>query len=197
MEEGLSLVQRWLKLGREYLDRSKVAQTESPSVVAWGKMFRDFHGLSGDSGLVLDVGSGTGVYLGKPYEECRYQYYEGEKVGLDPFICVLVNNGVIGVGEALPFKSHFFDVVFCVSSLSHTFDHDACIKEIYRVLKLGGRFFVGAESDRGGDVHHLWFPSTDELKRALSPPFEIKKFRYSKCMCMLDCFKSHFLRESH
>ncbi len=185
----MGLIQSWSKIGRGYLSRSRVVQVESLSVVAWGKMFRDFHGLSGDNGLILDVGSGTGLYQGKPYEACEYRYYEGEKVNLDPFICLPVRRGVIGVGEFLPFRDDFFDVVFCVSSLSHMIDPGTCIKEIYRVLRKGGMFFVGTESDRRGDVYHLWFPSTNELKNALSPPFVIKKFRFDLCMCMVELVK--------
>lgn len=187
MEVSLRVKDRWFTVNKEYSNRSREFKEASNKIISWGREFVEFHGVS--NGLVLDVGSGTGLYSGVPYEDSEYCYYKGDKVSLDPFICLPVKKGVIGVGEFLPFRRDFFDVVFCVSSLSHMIDHDFCIKEIYRVLKQGGRFFVGAESDRGGDVHHLWFPSTNELKRALSPPFETKKFRFDSRMCMFELFK--------
>ena len=181
------MIDRWFTLNKEYLNRSRELKEPSNKITSWAREFAEFHGVS--NGLVLDVGSGTGFYLGIPSEDSEYCYYGGDKVNLDPFVCLPVKKGVIGVGEFLPFRHDFFDVVFCVSSLNHLFDPDACIKEIYRVLKLEGRFFVGAESDRGGDLLHLWFPSTNELKRALSPPFDIKKFRFDHRMCMFELVK--------
>ncbi len=177
----------WLRTNREYSNRAREKGKPSKTVISWGRRFARFHGVS--SGLVLDVGIGTGLYFGVPYEESEYGYYEREAIGVDPFLELPLDGGVRGVGEFLPFRDEVFHTVFCVSALNHMLDHRACIEEIFRVLKRGGRCFVGAESNRGIDPHHLWFPSTNELKKALSSPFEIKKFRFDFCMCMVELAK--------
>ncbi len=178
---------KWFTTNEGYRNRSRVLREASHKIISWVGEFVEFHCVS--NGLALDVGSGTGFFCGLPEEDSEYCYYEGDKVSLDPFICRPVRGGIIGVGEFLPFRGDFFDIIFCVSSFSHMIDPSACIKEIYRVLRKRGRFFVGAMSDRCCDVYHLWFPSTDELKRILSLPFEIKKFRYDSRMCMFELVK--------
>jgi len=181
------MIDWWSFLNRGYSNRSREVWEPSPKVISWGREFVEFHGVS--DGLVLDVGSGTGFYCGVPSEDSEYGYYRGDVVGVDPFICMPVRDGIRGVGEFLPFRGGVFDVVFCVSALNHMIDYEGCIEEIFRVLKRGGRCFVGAESNRMRDLYHLWFPSTNELIRALSPPFQHIKFRFDPCMCMFELVK--------
>lgn len=178
---------KWFRTNRRHSNRTREVWKPSPKVVSWGREFIEFHGVS--DGLVLDVGSGTGFYFGVPYEDSEYGYYKGDVVGIDPFLELPLSGGVRGVGEFLPFGDDVFDTVFCVSALNHMIDYRACIEEMFRVLKRGGRCFVGAESNRTGDPHHLWFPSTNELIRALSPPFAHIKFRFDPCMCMFELVK--------
>ena len=48
--------------------------------------------------------------------------------------------------EALPFSDHFFDFVVCSEVLEHVFDVDACLSEIYRVLKPEGIAMISVPS---------------------------------------------------
>ncbi|MFC2100996.1 Fe-S-containing protein [Bacteroidota bacterium] len=49
---------------------------------------------------------------------------------------------VIGHGENLPFRSDCFDVIFSFAVLEHVKDPFSCAKEIERVLKPGGIFYI-------------------------------------------------------
>ncbi len=40
--------------------------------------------------------------------------------------------------QKLPFKSEEFDIAFCISVLEHTRNYEKVIREIWRVLKVGG-----------------------------------------------------------
>lgn len=44
--------------------------------------------------------------------------------------------------DNLPYPDEYFDVVWCNGVLMHTHDPDACLKEISRVLKIGGKAWV-------------------------------------------------------
>ena len=46
---------------------------------------------------------------------------------------------VCGDWEKLPFKTEVFDVIFCYQSLHHSFNLDSLLKNLYTVLKKGGR----------------------------------------------------------
>jgi len=84
------------------------------------------------SGLLLDVGAGTGIST---------MIFEGkaECIALDPCIELLRQYGgvrVVGRAEQLPFKSGSFDCVVSVTALHHC-DVAAAKKEILRVAKEG------------------------------------------------------------
>jgi len=57
-------------------------------------------------------------------------------------IADLPTTDVLGVGEALPFKSNSFDAVFSLAVLEHVKDPFKCAQEIERVLKPGGKLYV-------------------------------------------------------
>lgn len=79
-------------------------------------------------GLILDNGSGL-----------RRIYYDNV-VNFE--IVDYPTTDVIGIGEKLPFKSDVFDAVFSLSVLEHVKNPFECAKEIYRVLKPGGKLYV-------------------------------------------------------
>ena len=45
---------------------------------------------------------------------------------------------ILGVGENLPFPDKHFDLVICHTVIEHVNDVDLCLKEMSRVLKIGG-----------------------------------------------------------
>lgn len=46
------------------------------------------------------------------------------------------------VNEGLPFNNSFFDTVTCIAVLDHVFNPPSLLKEVHRVIKLGGEFIV-------------------------------------------------------
>lgn len=84
-----------------------------------------------DSGLVLDLGSGTG----------DTDFEDREVVGLDPVVEMLslspVDSRVVAVGEDLPFRSASFDAVFSGFVFRNLTSIDRTLDEIERVLKPG------------------------------------------------------------
>ncbi len=85
-----------------------------------------------DEGLVLDIGSGTGLS----------RHFFRYVVQLDPSLALLKNSEgmrVCAVAEYLPFKDHVFDVIISVTSLHHT-NIKKVVPEIKRVSKPGASF---------------------------------------------------------
>lgn len=101
------------------------------------------------SDIVLDIGSGDGFwtnYFGKkslkitgvePYEEhllIAKRKYKGN--------CEFVS----GSAEALNFSSFAFNKVISICVFEHLFNDEAAFKEIYRVLKPGGKLAATVDS---------------------------------------------------
>ncbi len=79
------------------------------------------------SGLVLDIGCGTGI--SSQWENC---------IGIDPAIGMLkLFNGqkICAKAEALPFINKTFDMIISLTALHHITDIKQTIKEIKRVGK--------------------------------------------------------------
>jgi ubiquinone/menaquinone biosynthesis C-methylase UbiE len=123
----------------------------SPMELMWfGRRRRAL--LSGLSGHVLDIGSGTGTnlkyypesvdcvtVLDPSHENIRYLHRKakGKGWGTENGKCL---RSRIGVGEDLPFRSDRFDNVVSTLILCTVDDPVQVISEGIRVLKRGGRF---------------------------------------------------------
>ena len=106
-------------------------------------------------GKILDVGSGTGVFL--PYlakktgtfksitaiDIAEEMLYESRKKfpGKD----VIYIQADVGY---CPFPENYFDAVICYSSFPHFKDKEACLSEMYRVLQYKGTFSICHSSNR-------------------------------------------------
>ncbi|WP_456419547.1 class I SAM-dependent methyltransferase [Methanocaldococcus infernus] len=89
-------------------------------------------------GFILDAGCGFGTFY-----EITKNY---ETIYLD--ICLeqlkrfpIDKNKVCADIENLPFKDESFDTILCINVLEHT-NHEKALKELFRVLKRGGRLVV-------------------------------------------------------
>jgi ubiquinone/menaquinone biosynthesis C-methylase UbiE len=107
------------------------------------------------SDTVLDVGTGTGVFL--PYLLEKTGTY-GEVIALDIAEKMLLkakSKGFKGNIDylcadvmAIPIANEAIDAVVCYSSMPHFPDKEAAMMEINRVLKKGGWIFVCHTSSR-------------------------------------------------
>ena len=73
--------------------------------------------------------------------------------------------------ENLPYQDSFFDFVTCLDVIEHIKDPHGLVKEIYRVLKNGGRLIISTPNIRFSDhlvtlIFRGHFPTTSEDKTA-------------------------------
>ncbi len=95
---------------------------------------------------VLEVGSGLGILASQAAEIAAH----GRVVGIEysPQQLAKVSVGrpnlefIRGDAHALPFADNTFDVVYCRYLLEHVADAQSVVREMYRVLKPGGRVCV-------------------------------------------------------
>jgi ubiquinone/menaquinone biosynthesis C-methylase UbiE len=105
----------------------------------------------GIEGKVLDIGGSIGLI--RRYLKAGSDYYV-----IDPDdqafskIEILKNlypeivkpfNFIVGVGEFLPFRDASFDTVIMRSVIEHFYDVDLVMKEVYRILRPGGKLIIG------------------------------------------------------
>lgn len=101
------------------------------------------HWTSAD--LLLDLGCGQGATVS--YLD---QTYGLTVVGIDPSQKLLAmakknnpdNTFLVGSGEAIPFPDDMFQGVLSECTLSLMMDMTAALKEVYRVMKNNGTFFI-------------------------------------------------------
>ena len=87
---------------------------------------------------VLDLGSGTGAALQ------QLQNYEVTAVDPDEKMLLLnkFEHKIIGEAENLPFPDNSFDSVYCAFVWRNLNDSELGLREVYRVLKPGGKFIL-------------------------------------------------------
>jgi ubiquinone/menaquinone biosynthesis C-methylase UbiE len=156
---------------------------------------------------VLDLGCGTGTLL----QDIKELYPDIELNGVDiSENMVKIANEKLGEGdickvgdvENLNFMDNTFDLVTCSYSFHHYPNPEAVVKEIYRVIKPGGRFilvdqwhsglgrmifnmFIGLSRD--GDVHIY---SEKEYYQLFKQYFqEVKWNSINGSSCILICGK--------
>ncbi len=90
---------------------------------------------------VLDLGAGAGIVL-----EMNFRGQAARVCGVDPDPRVMHNpyldEARVGIGEAIPYDSGTFDLVFADNVLEHLERPDTVFYEMYRVLKPGGLLLV-------------------------------------------------------
>jgi ubiquinone/menaquinone biosynthesis C-methylase UbiE len=93
---------------------------------------------------IVEVGCGPHGIVRYLFENARF------KIGLDPLIGRFKDGPVAdcrtayvaAIGETIPVKDEAADLVFCINVLDHVMDADEILREIWRVLKPGGRFLL-------------------------------------------------------
>lgn len=93
------------------------------------------------SSIVLDLGAGAGIV-----EQMNFRTKAKKICGVDPDPRVRSNpyldEGRVGVGEAIPYEAASFDLVFADNVLEHLGEPAAVFGELFRVLKPGGLFLA-------------------------------------------------------
>lgn len=105
--------------------------------------YKRFKGLN-----VLDVGSGNGYLMSRyALEGAHVHGIDITEVGVD--LCRkrfqymgLPGDFNVASAESIPYDNDSFDLVVSTGVLHHTPDTPAAVKEIFRVLKPGGRFIT-------------------------------------------------------
>jgi ubiquinone/menaquinone biosynthesis C-methylase UbiE len=106
-------------------------------------VFRNYHQING--GKVLDVGCGNGFVCGLPVDFLGYDYIGSvdDLWGID----IEPNDRYGGTFvqadvHDLPFKGEFFDYAVCFTSFDHFEKPLVASREIHRMLKPGGTFWL-------------------------------------------------------
>lgn len=91
--------------------------------------------------VVLDLGSGRGVVAAMNFRR-RVRRVIGIDVDMAISQNAFLDAACMGDAAKLPFPGQTFDVVFSDNVLEHLEAPDLVFREVARVLKTGGRFFV-------------------------------------------------------
>ena len=141
------------------------SKATDPELVAY---LEDRAGLGAERAVVLDVGCGTGNQLVADLDR-----FPGLRmVGLDLFHGMLREavgkadriGWVQGDGARLPFADASFDYVTNQFSFHHVQDKASMLRDVFRVLRPGGRFVMTNIDPRGmpGWAVYSYFPATWE-----------------------------------
>jgi SAM-dependent methyltransferase len=92
--------------------------------------------------VILDVGCGIGMYTAAFREEASGVFGVEVELARAVEACARATGVVQAVGERLPFNDGIFDLVFSHEVLEHVSDDRACVCEMVRVTRSGGRIVV-------------------------------------------------------
>lgn len=136
------------KLGNIQL---KSMNKEHTPVSLWGLKHLDIQ----SDDVILDVGCGGGININRMAEKAKKVYgvdYSIESVKLSREVnSEYINQGKVEVLEgnvqSLPFDDESFDIVTAFETIYFWPDIEKCFGEVKRVLKPGGIFLIGMESN--------------------------------------------------
>lgn len=126
-------------------------------------------------GRVLDLGGGFGFARAYSGPDVSYVVADPSTLWLEQCWGRLSTVGirpafVRAVGEMLPFSDASFDAVLCFWSLNHVSSVEACLAEMRRVLRRGGRAILVLEDmePSWGDLARLaWQEAREKAGRAV------------------------------
>lgn len=118
---------------------------------------------------ILDIGTGTGELL----RGLREMYPNASITGLDIAAGMLqclkgkkiASNLIQADAAALPFKEQTFDVIVSNFALQWVFDFENVLRDAYRILQPGGRFYFTTFGPKTFQELKTIFPALDERLR--------------------------------
>ncbi|MBQ6511550.1 class I SAM-dependent methyltransferase [Methanobrevibacter sp.] len=136
------------KLGNIQL---KSMNKEHTPVSLWGLKHLDIQ----PDDIILDVGCGGGININRMAEKAKKVYgvdYSIESVNLSKEVNEkLISEGKVEIYEgnvkSLPFEENTFDIVTAFETVYFWPDIEKCFGEVKRVLKPGGMFLIGMETN--------------------------------------------------
>ena len=136
------------KLGNLQL---KSMNKEHTPVSLWGLKHLDIQ----PNDIILDVGCGGGINIKRMAENAKKVYgidYSIESVNLSKEVNEkLISEGKVEIREGnvknLPFEDDTFDIVTAFETVYFWPDIEKCFGEVKRVLKPGGMFLIGMETN--------------------------------------------------
>ncbi|WP_406534510.1 class I SAM-dependent methyltransferase [Methanobrevibacter sp.] len=136
------------KLGNMQL---KSMNKEHTPVSLWGLKHLDIK----DDDIILDIGCGGGMNVKRMAEKAKKVFgidYSIVSVELSTEVNEdLIKNGLVEIVEgnvqSLPFEDETFDIVTAFETVYFWPDIEKCFGEVKRVLKPGGVFLIGMESN--------------------------------------------------
>lgn len=109
--------------------------------------FLSYGYLKDDHERFLDFGCGRGEFIGELKGKAKESYgldVDREAISEAKRRYPHVRFSLGKVGEPLPYKDKFFDVVFVFHVLEHVDSEERAISEAFRVLKKGGMLFLAS-----------------------------------------------------
>lgn len=146
------------KLGKIQL---KSMNKEHTPVSLWGLKHLDI--LPDD--VILDIGCGGGINVNRMAQKAKKVYgvdYSLESVNLSrEVIKDLIDEGIVeiheGNVESLPYGDNSFDIVTAFETVYFWPDIEKSFAEVKRVLKPGGTFLIGMESNGSDNLSMRFF----------------------------------------
>ncbi len=125
-----------------------------------------------DGVIFLDIGCGTGWAV---YHAAQRVNNVGAFYGIDLSEKMIEKakrnfegNGnfhfIKAISELIPLNDDLFDIIICTNSFHHYLHPNKALKEIYRLLKAGGKVYV---ADPTAD--HWFIKTADNIMRLLEP----------------------------
>jgi SAM-dependent methyltransferase len=141
-----------------------------------------------ETDVVLDVGAGDGLITSR---------LRGIVVGIDPDKVAVQHarehdvDVRLGSAYDLPFEEETFDVIFMGDVIEHLENPEEAIREIHRVLKMGGKLYITTppKGDEMHDPYHYQEYTVKELIDFVTfGGFELDKKPFTRCVRIHACF---------
>ncbi|WDO03845.1 class I SAM-dependent methyltransferase [Aeromonas allosaccharophila] len=143
--------------------------------------WRELEHFGDADGCILDMAAGVGSFVfrglnrgynvyGVEPEKWKLEYIQ-MRIEEEPKYFGFRDRVKYGLGEKLDFKDHMFDVVCTYQTLEHVQDVAACIDELIRVTKPGGKILIQAPDYCGFFEPHYLLPLLPNFNLAITKFF--------------------------